>query len=285
MKMKNLITAEYVKTVLKEREKDMHKGECGKVLVIAGSKGMAGAAVLCGKGAYRAGAGLVRISIGEELFPIIQVALPEAMCRDRFIRAADLEDYDSIAIGPGLSDNPENEALIEMILAEYGKTVVLDADGLNAITKAGMTGRLKNSKARAIITPHMGEANRLLEGGTETDRVKVAEKLVEKTGAIVVLKGAGTIVASAEEGIFINNTGNPGMATGGSGDVLTGIIAAFAGQGKSPWDAAKAGTFIHGMAGDIAAETFGEYGMTAMDIAEATALSIKKIADLKTEGR
>jgi len=134
-----------------------------------------------------------------------------------------------------------------------------------------------------IITPHMGEARRFITDYTEVDRLRIAEMLIEQTGAIVVLKGADTIVASGLKGAFVNTTGNPGMATGGSGDVLTGIIAAFAGQFESPLDSAKAGVFIHGLAGDIAEEKYGEYGMTASDIAEATAFAIKKITEPKTE--
>jgi len=276
MEISGPITAEYVKTVIKKRARELHKGECGKVLVIAGSKGMAGAAVICGKAAYRAGAGLVRVAIDEGLYPIIQTALPEATCIGRELSESDLESCDAIALGPGLGDYPENESLIEFILNAYDKTLVLDADGLNALARAGKTSSLKSAKPRVIVTPHMGEAHRLLSGFAGTDRVKIAEMLLEKTGAIVVLKGAGTIVAGAAEGMHVNTTGNPGMATGGSGDALTGIIAAFAGQTKDPWASAKAGVFIHGLAGDIAAEAVGEYGMTAMDIAEAVAPALKR---------
>ena len=283
MKKKGLITGKYVVNVLRKRKRDIHKGDCGKVLVAAGSKTMAGAAVLCGRAAFRAGAGLVRVAIDEELFHIIQIALPEATCADRQFTGQILEAYDSIAIGPGLGENPENEKMIDVILSEFEKTVVIDADGLNAIARAGKVDALKNTKATVIITPHMGEARRFITDYTEVDRLRIAEMLIEQTGAIVVLKGADTIVASGLKGAFVNTTGNPGMATGGSGDVLTGIIAAFAGQFESPLDSAKAGVFIHGLAGDIAEEKYGEYGMTASDIAEATAFAIKKITEPKTE--
>ena len=273
-----MITEEYVRTVIRKRWLDMHKGDCGKILVIAGSKGMAGAALLCGKACFRAGAGLVRIAIDEELYPIIQTALPEATCVPRQLTKLDISEYHAIAVGPGLGNYPENEEIIEHILTEYERTVVLDADGLNTLALAGKVKLLRDTKAKVIITPHMGEARRLIPDSSETDRLKTVEMLIQEMGTIVVLKGADTIVAGAEHGFFTNTTGNPGMATGGSGDVLTGIIAAIAGQTKNPWDSAKTGVFIHGLAGDIASETFGEYGMTAMDIAEATAFAIKKIA-------
>jgi len=273
----DFITEEYVRTVLKERSKDIHKGDCGRVLVVAGSKGMAGAAVLCGKAAFRAGAGLVKVAIDPGLYQIIQTALPEATCVPRSLSRLNLSEFHAIAIGPGLGSYVENAAIIGHILSEFEKTVVLDADGLNAISGEGVTDSLKNARANVIITPHMGEARRLIPNFSEPDRLRVAEALIDATGAIVVLKGAETVVASGRDGYFINTTGNPGMATGGSGDVLTGIIAAISGQIKSPWDSAKAGVFIHGLAGDIAAAHVGEYGVTAMDIAEATAFAIKKI--------
>ncbi|MCL1808987.1 MAG: NAD(P)H-hydrate dehydratase [Clostridiales bacterium] len=283
-----LITAEYAESVIKDRRRDAHKGDFGKVLVVAGSKGMAGAAILCGKAAYRAGAGLVRVAIDESLFPIIQIALPEATCVPRLA----FSGHDAIAAGPGLGDFPENEELICRVLQECDNTVVLDADGLNALAKMGKAGALKAAAAKVVITPHMGEAKRLIpksrvdrewpaETASDESRLKIAEMLIDETGAIVVLKGAGTIVACTGHGACINTTGNPGMATGGSGDVLAGIVAALAGQGLEPWDAAKAGVFVHGMAGDMAADAVGEHGMTAMDIVDMTALAIEKIMNRK----
>ena len=288
MEKKGFITAEYVNTAIVDRKKDVHKGDCGKVLVIAGSKGMAGAAVICGRAAYRAGAGLVRVSIEEELYPIIQTALPEATCVGRALTEMDLSGYDAIAIGPGLGNGAANVKLVVSVLNDYDKTVVLDADGLNALAEAGLVSSLKTVPANAIITPHIGEAKRLIpkarverewpeDSLSEPGRMKITEMLLEETGAIVVLKGAGTIVACTREGSHVNTTGNPGMATGGSGDSLTGIIAALAGQGRSAFDAAKSGVYIHGLAGDMAADKIGEHGMTAMDIAEMTALAIKEI--------
>jgi NAD(P)H-hydrate epimerase len=286
MKNECIITMEYVKTVIMKRKRDIHKGDCGKVLVVAGSKGMAGAAVLCGKAALRAGAGLVRVAVDEELFPIIQTALPEATCVPRKLSNLGLDGYDAVAVGPGLGDDAGNDIIIEFILNECSKTVVLDADGLNSVARTGKAWDIRNSPAGVVITPHMAEAKRLVmslrpdwEWPGAAGRAEIAGMLAEGTSAVAVLKGAGTIVASKECGSYTNTTGNPGMATGGSGDALTGIIAALAGQGLNPWDSAKAGVYIHGRAGDLAASKFGEFGLTAMDIAEMTALAIKEITE------
>lgn len=282
MKKTGLITLEYVNTVIKERPRDIHKGDCGKVLVIAGSEGMAGAAVLCARGALRAGAGLVRISAPKELYPILQVGTPEATCVPRDLSSLDFMGCDAIAIGPGLGDDKSNEALIRGILNAYDKTIVLDADGLNAVGRFDLGQDLKKTKAQVIMTPHPGEAARLLRyaGCPDTvirDRQETAKTLSSWASAICVLKGSETLVATERGDSYTNTTGNPGMATGGSGDVLTGIIAALAGQRLAPLDCAKAGVFIHGMAGDRSAELLGQTGMTAMDIADNTALAFKQI--------
>ena len=277
-----LITLEYVNTVIKERPRDIHKGDCGKVLLIAGSEGMAGAAILCARGALRAGAGLVRISAPKELFPILQTGTPEATCVPREISLPEIEACDAVAIGPGLGDDEQSIGLIRMILNNYEKTIVLDADGINAISRADLGQALRETKAEVIMTPHPGEAARFLrymKAGdlSNVDRLQVAELLAEKSKATCVLKGSETLVTTKNGDSYTNTTGNPGMAAGGSGDVLTGIIAALAGQGLAPEDCAKAGVFIHGMAGDLCAETYGETGMTSMDIANMTALAFKKI--------
>lgn len=276
-----LITLEYVNTVIKRRKRNIHKGDCGRILLIAGSLGMAGAAVLCGRGALRSGAGLVRIATLEEIFSIIQVGVPEATCVSRKSLNLDKMNYDCISAGPGLGEELEDADLIRKILQEYEGTFVLDADGLNQIAKNNMQEELKNSLCKVIITPHIGEAARLLSiditNAKTMDRQELSTRLVEKTNAIVVLKGEGTIVATPEGNSYTNTTGNPGMATGGAGDVLTGIITSLSGQGLLPEDAAKAGVYLHGLAGDLGAQRFGEYGLIAGDIAEMTALAIKKI--------
>lgn len=276
-----LIDLKYVNTVIKERPRDIHKGDCGRVLVIAGSVGMAGAAMLCARGALRSGAGLVRISAPEELYPILQVGVPEATCVSRDISRLDYMSADVIAIGPGLGDDEKNRELLNTILTNYKKTIVLDADGINTVYRCNLGQALKISEADVIITPHPGEAAKLLKYyGKDADlsrREESVTHLMSCTDAVSVLKGSETLVAGRDGKTYINTTGNPGMAAGGSGDVLTGIIAALAGQGLEALDAAKAGVYIHGLAGDIAAGKIGETGMTAMDIAENTAAAFKEI--------
>ena len=280
MKNDGLITQAYVNTLIKERDRDIHKGSCGRVLVLAGSKGMAGAAVLCARAALRTGAGIVRVSVPEELFPILQIGVPEATCINRERIFEDLMQYSAIAIGPGLGDETKNGSLIKKIIHMTDKPVVIDADGLNLLRDD--LGAMKRARAKIIITPHPGEAARLLNRKTSdinAKRLASALELAAITGAVTVLKGAGSVVATPEGKTYINTTGNPGMATGGSGDVLTGVIAALAGQGLNPEAATKAGVFLHGLAGDLAADQMGEYGLVATDIANMVALAFKSILE------
>jgi hydroxyethylthiazole kinase-like uncharacterized protein yjeF len=276
-----LIDEAFVNTFIKKRDKELHKGDCGKVLIIAGSKGMAGAAVLSARGALRSGAGLVRVSVPEQLFPILQVGVPEATCVSRSLPPEQLEEYQAIVIGPGLGDELSNVSLIDTVLKSNCPAIVLDADGLNLLAQNDeLKEAAKRAAGRLIITPHPGEAARLLGCSTKeinADRAGSACRLVEQTGAVSVLKGAGTLVATPNRQTYINTTGNPGMATGGSGDVLSGIIGALAGQGCSCFEAAACGVYIHGSAGDIAAKALGEYGVIASDIAAMTGLAIQKI--------
>lgn len=282
-----LITEGYVKTMIRERPAEIHKGQCGRVLVIAGSRGMAGAAVLAAGAALRSGAGLVQVAVPDELFPILQTAVPQATCMsvsgELPYRALGI--YDSIAIGPGLGVDEEKYSLIKHVLRDYNGPVVLDADGLNNMCRfdTGLT-ELKNRVSPVIITPHPGEGDRLLDAlGEKTlrcsGRLEAVEFLCEKTGRTVLLKGAGTLVSAPGEKTYINTTGNPGMATGGSGDVLTGVIAALAAYGLSAADAARTGAFMHGLAGDIAAESLGQWGMTSLDIEMALPEAFKRITE------
>ncbi|GAB1477172.1 hypothetical protein MASR2M70_20080 [Bacillota bacterium] len=277
----SLIDEAFVNTFIKKRAKELHKGQCGKVLVIAGSKGMAGAAALCARGALRSGAGLVRVSITEELFQILQIAVPEATCVPRSLPPEQLEEYQAIVIGPGLGDDLSNVPIIKQVMRIGSAAIVLDADGINLLaSNKELRDDIKAAKGRLIITPHPGEAARLLGCKTEEingDRLGSALRIAEQTGAITVLKGAGTIVATPDKESYINTTGNPGMATGGSGDVLSGIIASLAGQGCSCTQAAACGVYVHGAAGDLAAKALGEYGIVASDIAAMTGLAIRNI--------
>jgi len=272
-----LITAAYVNTFLKKRERELHKGDCGTILIVAGSFGMAGAAVLCARGALRSGAGLVRISVPEFLFPIMQTSIAEATCVTRNLTHEMISGADAIVIGPGLGKEDDYGTLIQNIVEGCRKTVVLDADALNLIAKDQTV--LHNRKANLILTPHPGEAGRLLGMNAKEineNRENAVRELAESFNGIAVLKGAGTLVATPEGKTYINTTGNPGMATGGCGDVLSGVIAALAGQGCSSEEAAAAGVYLHGKSGDMSGAKLGEYGLTASDIASMMALAIKK---------
>lgn len=274
-KKSGLITKEYVHTFIKERKKEIHKGDCGHVLIVAGSMGMAGAAILCAKGALRAGAGLVKVAIAEELFPIIQIAVPEVICISPERSLLELDTFQGIVVGPGLKEDESHAALLSMIFQQYKGTVVVDAEGLNTLARKRELMELKPKGL--VLTPHPGEAGRLLKMTAKEvndDRISNAIQLSKITGAVTVLKGQATIVATMKGDSYINTTGNPGMATAGSGDVLAGVIGALAGQGLSPEEAAVCGVFIHGMAGDLAAEHFGEYGLIASDIANMVAHAI-----------
>ena len=277
----------------KPRERNTNKGDFGRVLVIAGSTGMAGAAILCAKGALRAGAGLVTVAVPGELFPIVQSSVPEAICIKRpygasynggenlsnLLSPERLSSFDSIAIGPGLGACYDTLEIVTHILENYGGKLVLDADALNVIANSNIT-----MDTDTIITPHPGEAARLLgidTAAVQAKREASAAILADKYGCVAVLKGNGTLVASTKPTLklFINNTGNPGMATGGSGDVLTGVIAAFLGQGMDTQTAACAGVYIHGFAGDLLLKEFGEAGLIAGDLPLGVARILKYIAE------
>ncbi len=282
----SIITKEFVQTIIGKRDKEIHKGDCGRILIVAGSCGMVGAAVLAAKAALRSGSGLVQVAIPKSLFPIVQVGVPEATCLDRDFDKIDLSLYDAIAVGPGLGQSEESVSAVKYLLENYDGPMVVDADGLNIVAYNEFFDLMKR-KQNVIITPHMGEARRLLGYDGKT-RVEIARELHQKTGAVTVLKGHATIVATDEETTYTNITGNPGMATAGSGDVLTGIITSLLGQKQmtdckvkkriSLGDAALCGVFVHGMAGDLAAEALGEYGLIAGDIPYYAAIALKEIS-------
>ncbi|MBR6529509.1 MAG: NAD(P)H-hydrate dehydratase [Firmicutes bacterium] len=280
----SIITKEFVQTIIGKRDREIHKGDCGRILIVAGSTGMAGAAILAARAALRCGSGLVQVAIPKDLFPIVQVGVPEATCLERDFESIDLSLYDAVAVGPGIGQSKDSIDSVKYILENYDGPIVLDADGLNVVAYNDLFMQLREKK-NVIITPHIGEARRLLAVNTDgMERKEIALELVKKTNAVSVLKGHATVVAVGDSKTYINTTGNPGMATAGSGDVLTGIIASLLGQRKTglktpitPEDAALAGVFIHGMAGDLAAEAIGEYGLIATDISYYTAIAIKEI--------
>ncbi len=258
---------------LPERKNDSNKGTYGKILVIAGSKNMSGAAYFSGRAAYSAGAGLVRILTPEANRIILQSQLPQAMISvweemDETQWADTLSWADVMVIGPGVGTEAVVAERIQKALAESRCPVIMDADGLNLLAQHEEWYPMLAE--RAVLTPHMGEMSRLTGnsiGELKADRAKAALDFAEKHRVICVLKDSSTVVSDGK-GLYFNQTGNHGMATGGSGDVLAGIIGALAGAGANLFDAAYMGVFLHGSAGDAAAARFGMRGMTSVEIIE-----------------
>jgi NAD(P)H-hydrate epimerase len=267
---------------LKPRSADAHKGDFGKVCIIAGSLGMSGAAALAGKAALRAGAGLVRVATPKSILPIVAsiepcyttIPLPEDNAGRLSNRAINnilglITDNDAFAFGPGMGIGQGLRSVLHALLEQRDLRLVVDGDGLNNLAK--IRNWPQSLKARLILTPHPGEMKRLWEGlfrkKLPADRKQQALKLAQRSSAVVVLKGAGTIVTDGER-LYVNQTGNPGMATAGAGDVLTGVVTALIGQGLDNFDAAVLGVYIHGLAGDIAAEKLGQTGLMATDISD-----------------
>ncbi len=265
---------------LPARRPDAHKGGCGRVLVVAGSRGMTGAAALCASGAVRGGAGLVTCATPRECYPIVAAHVMEALfapmpqtpagtlapAAARLLRER-AAACDVVALGPGLSTHPGTARCVSAFLPGLRKPCVVDADALNLLARG--PGPIDRIGAPVVLTPHPGEMARLA-GSTiakvQADREGVARRFAEDLGCVVLLKGRGTVVTDGRR-VRINRTGNPGMATGGCGDVLTGLIAALIGQGLPPLDAAVLGAHLHGLAGDLAVKARGVMtGLAASDL-------------------
>jgi hydroxyethylthiazole kinase-like uncharacterized protein yjeF len=253
---------------LPRRERDSHKGTYGHVLLIGGSKGFTGAIAMAARAALRSGAGLVSVLTPEDVYPIVaQACGPEAMVHPVPNLGTLTVDFSSqwkkitaVLIGPGLGPLPE---LIERLLKTCPVPLVLDADALCVAPE-----KIAAAKCPVVLTPHPGEFSRLF-GTPVTDRWAQAQEAAEKTGKTIILKGAGTIVAEPGHKLAVNLTGNPGMATGGSGDVLAGLLTGLLGQGMETFNAAMTAAYLHGLAGDIAAHDFTQSALTATDIIEA----------------
>jgi hydroxyethylthiazole kinase-like uncharacterized protein yjeF len=289
-----LLTDDAVAPLIQPRERNSHKGTYGHLLVAAGSMGKSGAAAMIGKSALLAGAGLVTVGVPFSITGIIEMACLETMTvplsqAEGGVLSFDalesilalLEDKTALAFGSGTGVGEETVKLFHELVKRVGVTMVIDADGVNAF--AGKHKKLRSDKAQIIITPHPGEMARLL-GTTvdevQADRIGVARKLAQENGIIVVLKGYRTVVAEPGGAVYVNMSGNPGMATAGSGDVLTGMIAGLAAQRDvSPLEAALIGVFVHGMAGDIAAEALGEVSLTAGDMMEAIPMAFQELTE------
>jgi len=258
--------------------------------IIAGSVGMSGAAALAGRAALRAGAGLVRVATPKSVLPIVAsiepsfttIALPEdgagrisAKAVNIILNAA--ADNDVLAFGPGIGVSQGLRSVLGVLLEQENLSLVIDADGLNNLS--GIKDWPAGLKANLILTPHPGEMKRLWSGlfreKLPPARRQQAEQLAQRAGTIVVLKGEGTVVSDGRN-VYVNSTGNPGMATAGSGDVLTGVITALTGQGLSNFDAAVLGVYIHGLAGDIAADKIGQVSLMATDIIESLPAAFMK---------
>ena len=280
--MKPIITTTaYVASHLPPRAVDSHKGTYGTLLTVCGSYGMAGAALLCARGALRSGVGLLRAAGPHSVYPLLVDAIPEAVfhavseqdgcvCADAIPALTDaLATADAVVVGCGLGRGEGQTAVVRHILAHSTIPLILDADGINAVTPHILTEETRT--APLILTPHPGEMARLLGISTaavQVNRQAVACRLAQETGAVVVLKGHHTLVASPDGTVMENRTGNSGMATGGSGDVLAGIIGALVAQGVPPYEAAVCGVYLHGAAGDMAAAKHSQHGMLPTDLIE-----------------
>ncbi len=276
-------------TRLLPRNPDSHKGDFGHVLILAGSARFSGAAVLCAQACLRSGAGLVTLGIPEglnkvfiKIKPIEAMTLPLPQTKEATLSSLAFSKIREFAkkinvlvIGPGLSVNKSTQILVRKVIKSIDKPLVVDADGLNALS-AHLS--ILPGKTPAILTPHPGEMARLLRVKVfevQKDRKKVAKDFVNRYNIILVLKGRETLVAEKLKGIYLNKTGNPGMAKAGSGDVLTGIIAAFLAQGLNGFDAAKYAVYLHGLAGDLAAKEKSQLAMIASDIIAKIPKAIK----------
>ncbi|HEY5932365.1 MAG TPA: NAD(P)H-hydrate dehydratase [Nitrospira sp.] len=278
-----LMTRHAVRAYLPRRQPSSHKGTFGHAGIIAGSVGKTGAAAMVARAALRVGAGLVTVAIPASVNDVLEAKLLEAMtvpmpetkartfartALDRLV--AFMAARTAIAIGPGLSTHHETVELVQALMKQLDRPAVLDADALNALT--GRTALLASCKTPPIITPHPGEMARLEADATpqtvNSDRIGTASRFARERGLFVVLKGARTVVARPDGAVAICPTGNPGMATGGTGDVLTGMMVGLLAQGMPSWEAACAATYLHGAAGDLAASRKGQAGLIAGDMIE-----------------
>ncbi|MCL6552392.1 MAG: NAD(P)H-hydrate dehydratase [Firmicutes bacterium] len=278
----HLVTRAMVDAAIPPRSAQAHKGQFGRVLIVAGAVGYTGAPSLAAAGALRAGAGLVRLAVPAGIYPIVATAVIEGMPvpladEEGVLAPAAWEqiaalasDADVVACGPGLSRMPGPRQVVRQLVLGSRRPLVLDADALNCL--ADDADVLRQAQVPVVLTPHPGELARLAGTTTEAiqrDRLAAAREAAARFRAVVVLKGARTIVASPEGEAFVVPTGNPGMATGGMGDVLTGAVAALIGQGLAPLTAAWVGAYLHGLAGDLTARASGPAGLLARDVAAA----------------
>lgn len=274
---------------LPRRAADAHKGTFGRVLIVGGSRGMAGAVSLAGMAALRSGAGLVKLAVGGSCQMTVAsfepsymtLALPEdengSISGEALGTILELaESHDAVACGPGLSRSAALNTLVLKLFQKVACPLVLDADALNALAEQEEWGKPPGPR---VLTPHPGEFGRLVQKSiqeVQQNREAEAARLAQQRQVIVVLKGHHTCISDGQQ-LAINPTGNPGMASGGSGDVLTGILAGLLGQKLSPWEATRLGVYLHGLAGDVAAEKFGQESMIASDLVASIPAAMQQL--------
>ena len=304
-----LLEKQYISQLIPERPKYSHKGDYGHVLVVAGSKGKTGAAFMAAKACMRAGAGLVTVGVPESLGDVVQsrvteemtLSLPDAGDGTLSSKASSVilrflaEKADVLCIGPGIGVSDETRKLLAELVTSSRAAMVIDADGINSIDDMALFGK---AQAPVILTPHPGEMARLLSKKTsppgrgsrksgakglrtqiEQERIITALSFSQETGAYILLKGVPTVLAEPGGRAYINPTGNAGMATGGTGDVLTGMVSSFIAQGMNPTDGGILGVYMHGLAGDIAADKKGEHSLIASDIIDFLPEAFKCLKD------
>jgi ADP-dependent NAD(P)H-hydrate dehydratase / NAD(P)H-hydrate epimerase len=276
-------------SLLPSRRPDAHKWECGSVLVVGGCLGMTGAPAMCARSALRSGAGIVTVAVPHTVCDILEIKLTEGMTRPL---AADEEGalsteasmevlelcrrFDVLALGPGISERDGAVGLVRRLLPEVPIPVVLDADGLNAV--ADCSDLLRRRPAPTVLTPHPGEMARLLgcdTGEVQENRIGAALEAARRFECVVLLKGAGSVTCDPGGAVIINSTGNPGMATAGMGDVLTGCVSALMAQGLGAFEAAVAGAYYHGVSADLVAQMDGMIGMVASDVVRHLPLAMR----------
>jgi hydroxyethylthiazole kinase-like uncharacterized protein yjeF len=287
----DLLTEREMAALMPRRKRISHKGDYGRLFVLAGSRGFTGAAAMVCSSAMRAGSGLVFLGIPESLNPILEVKLTETMtipldetpqgtlsysARSRIMEH--LSECTNAVIGPGISTHPETARLVQEILKEAKVSLLIDADGLNCLQ--GKTELLRAYEAPVIVTPHPGEMSRLTGLDARTilnDPWKAAADFAKQNGLVVILKSAETVIADVDGSLSINIAGDAGMASGGMGDVLSGVVASLMGQGMRPIDAAKLGTFVHGLAGEMGARQKGQLSLIASDVIELLPVAFERI--------
>jgi NAD(P)H-hydrate epimerase len=285
------LEADDVRAQFPPRPADAHKGRFGHLLVVAGSRGKTGAAALAGRAALRSGVGLCTLAVPASQQPIVAAqaaeymteAMPETAAgslslaaRDRLLELA--RTMDAVALGPGLSLDPESQELARALVRELDRPMVVDADALTAL--AGHLDLLRGAAGPRALTPHPGEMARLLAAGidaVQADRIEVARAFACEHRVALALKGAGTVIAGPDGHVAVNPTGNPGMAKGGSGDVLTGVVGALIAREVDVVSALRAGCYLHGLAGDVAARDRGEYAMVASDLIEGLPEALREL--------